>query len=133
MTCVLAKSDMIVPIFKSSDVAYWKPPNFNKNSFNFGIGYSFCFNCFFKFLKSIRKRTQFDLGLGCVKDGAPRYESFSTPRNHIGTKRSTSFLEISLCTFGTGYGHEHIVFVSSFNSKYDVSVFQVPSVLSKNS
>ena len=33
-----------------------------------------------------------------------------------------------LCTFGTGYGLEHIRFSSSFNLKSTGSVFQAPRV-----
>ena len=91
-------------IFKSSDLAYWRPSNFNNIALIFGIGYGFCFNCLFRFLKSLRKRTQFDLGLGLAKDGAPHYESYVTSRNPNRNKGSTSFLKISLCNFGTGYG-----------------------------
>ena len=79
------------PIFKSSDVAYWKPSNFNNISLIFGIGYGFCFIFLFRFLKSLGKRKQFDLGLGWVKDGAPHSESFDTTRNPSITTRSTSF------------------------------------------
>ena len=57
----------------------------------FGIGYGFRFTCLFKFLKSLRKRTRFDLGLGYAKDGAPHSESFATSRTPNRTRRSTSF------------------------------------------
>ena len=88
----------------------------------------FLLNCLFKFLKSIRKRTPFDVGLGCEKDGAPHSESFATSRTHSRTKRSTSFLNISSCTLGTRYGRENIGFTSSFNLKSTDYIFQVPSV-----
>ena len=39
-----------------------------------GIGYGFFLNFLFKFIISLRKRTVFDLGLGCAKDGAPHSE-----------------------------------------------------------
>ena len=42
-----------------------------------GNGYGLRFNGLFKFLNSLRKLTQFDLGLGCAKDGATHSESFS--------------------------------------------------------
>ena len=98
------------PIFKSSDVTYWKPSNFNNISLIFGIGYGFRFNCLFTFLKSLRKRTQFDFGLDCAKDWAPHSESFDTSRTPSRTNRSTSFLKISLCTFGSAYVCESIYF-----------------------
>ena len=41
-----------------------------------GIVYALCFNCLFKFLKSLRKSTQFVLGLVCVKYGATHSDSF---------------------------------------------------------
>ena len=62
------------PIFKSSDVAYWKPSNFNNISFIFGIGCGFRFNFLFRFLNSIRKHNRFYLGLGCANDEDPNYE-----------------------------------------------------------
>ena len=97
-----------------------------------GIGYDLRFNCLFIFLKSLRKRTQFELGLGCAMYEAPHSESLALSRTTSRTKRSTYFLKISLCNFGTGYGLEHIGFTSSFNSNHTGSVFQVPSALSKN-
>ena len=104
-------------IFESNEVAYWKHPNFNNILLIFGIGYGFLFNCLLRFLKLLRKSTQFDLFLGWEKDGAPHYESFDTSRTPNSTKRSTSFLKISSCTFSTGYGNEHTGSVCSFNSK----------------
>ena len=98
----------------------------------FGRGYGFCFNCLFILLKPLIKCTQVDLGLGYVKDGSPHSESFYTLRTPNRTKRPISFFNISSCTFSTVYGREHIGLVSSFKSKYTGSVFQVPSVPSKN-
>ena len=92
----------------------------------------FCFNCLFRFLKSLRKHTWFYLGLGCAKDGASHSESFATSRTHSRNKRSTTFLNISSCTFGTGYARKHIGFASYFNSKSTGSIFQVPSVSLNN-
>ena len=60
-------------MFKSSDLAYLNY-NFNNISLIFGIRYSFLFNCLFRLLKSLSKRTRSDLGLGYAKDGAPHYE-----------------------------------------------------------
>ena len=97
----------------------------------FGIGYGFRFNCLFRFLKSLRKYTRFDLGLGWAKDGDTHYESFANLRTPSITKRSTSFLNIYSCTFGTGYGLNQIGFTSSFNPKSTGSFFQVTSVPSK--
>ena len=84
------------------------------------------------FLKSLSKLTQFNLGLGCAKDGAPHYESVYTSMNPNETNNSTSFLKISSCTFVTRYDCKHIGFVSSFNLKSTGSVFQVPSIPSTN-
>ena len=109
---------------KLSDIAYWNTSNFNNISLIFGIGYSFCFNCLFRFLSSLRKRTRFDLGLVWAKDRDPHSESFSTLRTPSRTRRSTYFLKISSCTFGTRYGREKIGFAYSFNSKSTGSVFQ---------
>ena len=81
----------------------------------FGIGYSFHFNCLFIFLNSLRKRTIYDLGLVCAKDGATHSESFSTSITPNSNKSSTSLSKVSPCTFGTGYGYEHIGFASYFN------------------
>ena len=94
----------------------------------FGIGYGFRFNCLFGFLKSLRKRTQFYLGLGFAKHAAPHSEPFSTLRNPNRTKHSTSLLNISSCTLGTDYSRKHISFASYFNLKSTRSVFQVPSI-----
>ena len=51
----------------------------------------FLFNCLFRFLKKLRKRTRLDLGLGEAKDGATHSESFATLKIPIRTRRSTSF------------------------------------------
>ena len=80
----------------------------------------------FRFLKSLIKRTQF--GLGCSKDGAPCSDSFAISRAPIRTKRSTSFFNISVCSFDTGYGLNHIGIASSFNLNYTGAVLQVPSI-----
>ena len=98
-----------------------------------GIGYCLRFNFLFRFLKSIIKRTRFDLVLACAKDGAPHSELLGSSRNHSSTKRSTSFLKNYSCTFGTGYGLKHIGFTYSFNLNSTESVFRVPSVTSNNS
>ena len=120
-------------MFKSSYLAYWKPYNFNNISLTFGIGYGFRFNCLFIFLKSFLKLTRFYSVLGCAKDGDPHSESFDTSRTPNKTKRSTSFLNISSYTVGTGYGCNHIGFATFFSSKSTGSVFKVPSVPSNNS
>ena len=78
-------------MFKSSDIAYWKPSDFNKISLILRIGYNLCFTCLFRFLKSLRKRNRFDLCLGCAKDGDPHPESFYLSRATSRTKRSNSF------------------------------------------
>ena len=78
------------PIFKSSDVTYWKTSNFNNISLIFGIGF-FRFNCLFKFLNSLSKSALFDLGLCRAKYGYPHSELFSTSRTPSKTRRSTSF------------------------------------------
>ena len=95
-----------------------------------GIGYDLRFNFLFRFIKSLRKHTRFDLGLGCAQDGVPHYEMFALSRTTIRNKRSTYF---SLCSFGTVHDLEHIVFTSYFNLKYTGSVIHVPSVPSNNS
>ena len=68
-----------------------------------------------------------------MNDGASHSELFSILRTHIRLKGSTSCFNISLCNFGTGYVLEYIGFVFSFNYMSTGSVFQVPSVPSKNS
>ena len=120
-------------MFKPSGLAYLISSNFNNILLIFGIGSSFHVNCLFRLLKSLRKSARFDLGSGCAKDGVPYSESFATSRNPSRNKRSTSFLEISRCTFVTGYSRKHIVFTSSFNLRSNVSVLQVPNVPSNNS
>ena len=87
----------------------------------------------FNFLKSLRKRTHFFVGLGCAKYGAPHSESFSTPSTPNRTKFSTSFLDIYSCNFVTGYFCEHIFFTLSFNSESTGSGLQIPSVPFYNS
>ena len=82
-------------MFKLSDVAELKLPNFNKISLILGIGHSLRFNCLLRFLKSLSKCTQFDLGLGCVKDGAPHSESLDFSSTPSRNKRLTSFLNMS--------------------------------------
>ena len=120
-------------MFKSSDTAYLNPYNFNNISLIFGIGYGFCFNYLFVFLKSLKKRNRFYLDLGWVKDGALHSESFATSRTYSRNRRSTSFLNVSSCTFGTWYGREQIDLTSFFNSKSTGYIFQVPSFQSNNS
>ena len=93
-----------------------------------GIGYGFHFRFLFRFLKSLRKHTSFDLGLGCPHGGAPRSESFDASRTSNRTKRSTSFLKFYLYTFGTGYGREHILSLYFFKLKSTGYILQVPSV-----
>ena len=62
-------------------------PQFSlKFSFILGIGYSLRFNCLFRFLQSLRKRTIFDLYLGCTKHAAPHSESFDISSTPIRTK-----------------------------------------------
>ena len=80
-------------MFRSSDAAYLKHSNINKISLILDIGYDLRFNYLFIFLKSLRKRTQSVLSLGCEKYGAPHYESFSLSRNPSWTKILTTFLE----------------------------------------
>ena len=63
-------------MFKSSDIAYLKPSNFNNISLVLSIGYGLGFNCLFKVIKSLRKHNRFFLGLGCAKDGDRHSESF---------------------------------------------------------
>ena len=111
------------PMFKSSDVAYWKPSNLNNISFIFIIGYGFQFNFLFIFLKLLSIHTQFGLGFGFAKYGAPHSESFETSSNPISTKHSTSVLNISSCNIGTAYSRKHIGFTSSFNYKSFGSIF----------
>ena len=82
-----------------------------------GIRYGKKILCLFKFIKSLRKRTQLVLCLGCAKYGAYHYESFHLLRTPSGKKCSTSFLNIYLCNFGTGYGFEHINFKFYFHFK----------------
>ena len=91
-------------MFKLSDVAYWKPSDFN-NIYNF----------LFIFIKSLRERTRFDLGLGYAKYGDTHYESLAISRTPSSIKRSTSLLEIYSCNFFTRYGLKNIGSASSFN------------------
>ena len=81
-----------------------------------------------KFLKSLIKRTCFVLDLDYAKDRSPLSDSFAILRTSSRTKCFTSYVSIPLCNFSTGYGSEHIVFVLSFNSKYNGSIFRVPIV-----
>ena len=77
------------PMFKSSNVAYWKPSNFDNISLIFDIRYGLWFNCLFGYLKSLRKCTWFDLGLGCAKDGYHHSESLARSSTHNRNKHST--------------------------------------------
>ena len=79
------------PIFRSRNGAHLKHYSLNNISLIFGMGYGFCFNYLFIFLKSLRKCTRFVLGLGCVKDGAPHSESFAKSRTLSRNKRTTYF------------------------------------------
>ena len=54
-------------MFKSNDVSYLKLSYFNNIPLILGTGYGLRFNCLFIFLMSLRKYTQFDLGLGYAK------------------------------------------------------------------
>ena len=75
----------------------------------------------------------FDLGLGCSKEGAPNYDSLAFSSTSSSTNHSTSFLGIPSLKFSNGYGLKHIIFASSFNSNSTGSVFQVTSVPLNNS
>ena len=55
----------------SGCVAYWKPSNLNNISVIFGIGCGLWFNCLFRFLMSVRKRTQIDLVFVVRRIGLP--------------------------------------------------------------
>ena len=118
---------------KQIDKAYWKSYNFNNISLILGVGYGFSFSFLSKFLKSLRTFTRFYLALGCAKYESPHAEWFATSRTHNRTKCSTSFLDISSCTFGAGCSCKHIGSASYFNLKYIVSIFYVPSIPSNNS
>ena len=72
-------------------MVYWKSSNFNKISMIVGTWYGFHFNFLFKFLKSLRKRTWFDLGLGCAKYVDTHSDSFDTTMTPSKNKRSTYF------------------------------------------
>ena len=120
-------------MFKSSDVVYWKPSKFNSISRIFGMGLGLRFNCLFKFRKSLKNLTQFVFNFGCAKEGAPHLDSFASSGTPKLTSILTSFLNIALCTFGTGYGHDHTGFASYFNSKYNGILFHVPNVPSNRS
>ena len=100
------------PILKSSDVAYWETSNFNKILLILWIIYGLGFNCLFRLLKLLIKVTQFYLGLYREKYGATLSELVDLSRYPSRTKRSTYFLNIVLCTFGTLYGLEHIGYIS---------------------
>ena len=78
------------PMFKRTEVAYWKTSNFNNISLILGIGYGLRFNCLFMFLRTLIKRTWVDLGLGCAKHGAPYSDFFALSRNPSRNKCSTS-------------------------------------------
>ena len=58
-------------MFKPSDISYLKNSNYNKISLILSIGCGLNFNRLFKFLRSLRKRTWFVFGQGCVKMGIP--------------------------------------------------------------
>ena len=79
------------------------------------MGCGFQFNFLFRFINSLIKRNLFYLGLGCAKDGATHSELFSSLSTPSRTKLPTSFLKISSCNFGTGYGRGYIGFSSCFN------------------
>ena len=98
-----------------------------------GVGYGLCFNCLFRFIQSLIKRTRLFLGLSCAEDGDTHSESFDSPRTSSRNKRSTSYLNIFSCTFGTRYGLGHIRFLFYFHSKSNGYFFQVPSVPLNNS
>ena len=100
-----------------------KTSNVNNISLIFGIGYGYPFNFLFRSPP----------GLADAKDGATHSEYFATSRTPSRNILSTSFLNISLCTFSNGYFYQQIGFASSFNSKYTGSVSQAPSVPPNNS
>ena len=78
-------------MFKSSDIAYWKNSNLNKILLILGIGCGLCFNCLFRFIKSLIKHTQFDLALVYLKDEDPYHESFDMSRTISLTQNPTPF------------------------------------------
>ena len=81
-------------MFKSKEVLYSKPSNFNNKSSILGIGNDLLLMCVFSSIKSDMNLTV-PFFLGIIKVGAAHSElliSFKTP---IFTKRSTSFFNVS--------------------------------------
>ena len=88
---------------------------------------------FIQIYKSLRKRTHFDLGLGCAKDGDPHSESLFCSRTPSRAKRSISFLKISQCNYGKWIWSQTYRLCILFQFKVYWIFFQVPSVPSNNS
>ena len=66
--------------------------------------------------------------LGLCKGWVPPFRSILLFNNSRRKKCLTSFLDIPLCNFGTGYGCEHISLTFNYNSKYNGFFFCVTSV-----
>ena len=78
-------------IFKSRELSYLKPTNFNNILLILGNGYGLCFHGLFRLIKLLIKCTLFYLGLGFANYGDPYSESLSRSRTPSTTKLSTSF------------------------------------------
>ena len=76
-------------MFRSSAVAYVKPPIFCRISCIFGIGYGFLFSALFNCLKSVTNRTVPSF-FGMINVGAAHCESESLSKTPSLHNRSTS-------------------------------------------
>ncbi len=117
-------------MFKSKVVAYVMPSSSCNVVLILGIGYGLRTMRLLSSLKSDIVRTVWSF-LGIMKEGEAHLDNgchFNTP---IAISRSISFMRVSLCTFGIGYGLPWYGLAPSFNSIEKGSNFQSPSVPSK--
>ena len=61
-------------MFKSSDIAYLNPSNFNSISRIFGMGQGLRFNCLFKSRKSFKNLTWLVFAFSWTTEGDPRLD-----------------------------------------------------------
>ena len=89
-------------MFKSNDVAYLKPSNFNSRSCIFGIGNGFRLIRLFSSRKSDMNLTV-PFFFGMINVGAAHSEQFTFRSTPIRQSLTTSVRRVYLCIFGIGY------------------------------
>ena len=114
-------------MFKSKDVAYWKPSSFSSKSWIFGIGKGFLFILLFSSRKS-EMNWIIPFFFGMMNVGAAHSERFTFRKTPMLHKRSTSVRKVCSWIFGIGYAWAWYGFTPGWSSISYSSWFQNPKV-----